>query len=161
VACSFVRYDGQWLFSVRTLKHDAHKKNHKHRTHLKKLWGLKYWLDKKLEQISIICSPDVNYIWEPKTAGVGLWSSWTGSAFIWTPCTIDLNHQKGFLIYLFIIMLRKAWINKFFWIDFTGQGRGRKIPLLKFRVILIVLTLLHLNTTTKLPYHPPRLRRRD
>jgi len=26
-------------------------------------------------------------------------------------------------------MLRKPWIKKFFWIDFTGLGRGRKKPI--------------------------------
>jgi hypothetical protein len=58
-------------------------------------------------------------------------------------------------------MLRKAWMKKFFWIDFTGQGRGRKKTLLKFRVIFTVLTLLNFNMTTKLSNHPPILRRKD
>jgi hypothetical protein len=43
-------------------------------------------------------------------------------------------------------MLRKPWIKKKFWIDYTGLGEGRENKtLLKSRVILIVLTLLNLN----------------
>jgi len=55
------------------------------------------------------------------------------------------------------------------WPDFSGLshqsipkklhrsgGRGRS--LLNFRVILIILTLLNLNMTTKLPCHTPLLR---
>jgi len=36
----------------------------------------------------------------------------------------------------------------------------KKSSLLKFRVIIIVLTLLTPNMTTKVPYHPPMLRER-
>jgi hypothetical protein len=37
----------------------------------------------------------------------------------------------------------------------------RKSSLLKFRVIIIILTLLNPNMTTKVPYHPPVLRERE
>jgi len=40
---------------------------------------------------------------------------------------------------------------------YTGKG-GKKHSLLKFWLILIVLTLLTPNMTTKLPYHPPMFR---
>jgi len=33
--------------------------------------------------------------------------------------------------------------------------------LLKFRVIIIVLTLLNPNMSTKFPYHPQKVRRKD
>jgi len=35
-------------------------------------------------------------------------------------------------------------------------GKKKSHPV-KLRVILVVLTLLNLNTTNKLPYHPPML----
>jgi len=41
---------------------------------------------------------------------------------------------------------------------YTGQEKKKKHSLLKFLVILIVLTLLTPNMTTKLPYHPPVFR---
>jgi len=40
-------------------------------------------------------------------------------------------------------------------------GKKKETFLLKLRVIVIVLTLLNPNMTTKLPYHTPKLKRRD
>jgi hypothetical protein len=46
----------------------------------------------------------------------------------------------------------------------TSNNNGWQIfflSLLKFRMILIVLVLMNPNMTTKFPYHPPMLRRKD
>jgi len=137
------------------------KTNHKHRTHLKKLSGLQFWLDKKLEQISIICSPDVNYIWKLKTIAAGLWSSWTGSA-IHLDTLYNRPKSPKRVSYLPVHSNAQKTLDKEIFLDwFHGSGKGEKKTPLKFRVILIVLTLLNLNMTTKLSNHPPRLRRRD
>jgi hypothetical protein len=45
-------------------------------------------------------------------------------------------------------------------INYIGR-EGEGDSLLNFKVFLIVLTLLNPNMRTKLPYHPPVLRRRD
>ena len=44
--------------------------------------------------------------------------------------------------------------------DNTGQPNKKNLSLLKFTVILIVLTLLNRNMITKLPHYPPTLRKR-
>jgi hypothetical protein len=45
-----------------------------------------------------------------------------------------------------------------FYFNDTGQHKTFFHFLLKFRVILIALTFLNLNMTTKLPYHPPSVK---
>jgi len=44
---------------------------------------------------------------------------------------------------------------------FNNNGKKKNLSLLKFGMILIVLALMNPNMTTKFPYHPPMLRRRD